>query len=805
MPRSFVELRESHLARESDAGRKADEASRKVPREHDLAPEFPEKRGLLPAAMVPALLIFAGMCVYGWTEQVLFASIGSWEIHVLTVGFSAAFAAIGGWTIYRRREAIVELTGELSNQRQTETDLWELKRQHEAIFDSISEGILWVNREGRFIFGNRAAAGMLGWNISELIGRPAHGTVHHSRGDGTAYLVEECPVFDTIRTGTVRRAGGEVFWRKDGTSFPVEYTSTAVRAETGEVIGAVVVFSGITEQREAREAQERMTAALAAERQRFDEILNAVPAVVHEFLVGDETTPARRFISNHVERLYGYPREEWLAVEATWLEHVHPEDRERISAEAAEVFSGRREQVKSVCRAIAKDGRELWIETQHVAVRGASGRVIGVRGVTFDVTDRVKTHEELRWKTAFLEAQTNANLDAILVVDAERKNLLRNRQMMDIWKLPLELVERGDDMEILRYALGTTKYPEQFLARVEHLYAHPDEIGRDEIELKDGRFLDRYSSPVFGEDGTYYGRIWTFRDITERKQAEAETRELNRQLVVLSRQAGMAEVASSVLHNVGNVLNSVNTSITVAVDKVDQLKVDSLAAVVKLLEGEAEDLPRFFASHAQGRRLPKFLGQIAEHFAGDQRTIAEELKALRNNLEHINDIVAMQQSYAISGGYTEVLPLEEVIEDALRMNTAAFDRHGTGVAREFDPALPPMPVDRNKMLLILVNLIRNAKYACDEGGNADKRVTVRTEFDGGVRISVIDNGVGIRPENLARLFEHGFTTRKNGHGFGLHSSALAAREMGGSLSVRSEGPGQGAVFTIELPLPCKQP
>jgi signal transduction histidine kinase len=165
----------------------------------------------------------------------------------------------------------------------------------------------------------------------------------------------------------------------------------------------------------------------------------------------------------------------------------------------------------------------------------------------------------------------------------------------------------------------------------------------------------------------------------------------------------------------------------------------------------------------------------------------------------------MQQSYAISGGYTEVLPLEEVIEDALRMNTAAFDRHGTGVAREFDPALPPMPVDRNKMLLILVNLIRNAKYACDEGGNADKRVTVRTEFDGGVRISVIDNGVGIRPENLARLFEHGFTTRKNGHGFGLHSSALAAREMGGSLSVRSEGPGQGAVFTIELPLPCKQP
>jgi signal transduction histidine kinase len=371
----------------------------------------------------------------------------------------------------------------------------------------------------------------------------------------------------------------------------------------------------------------------------------------------------------------------------------------------------------------------------------------------------------------------------------------------------LDLVERGDDMEILRYALDSTMYPEQFLARVEHLYAHPDEIGRDEIELKDGRFLDRYSSPVFGEDGTYYGRIWTFRDITERKRAETETCELNRQLVVLSRQAGMAEVASSVLHNVGNVLNSVNTSLSVATDKVKQLKIDSLAGVVNLLKEHAEDLPRFFASHPQGKRLPTFLGQLAEHFAGDQRTVVRELTSLRNNLEHINEIVAMQQSYAISGGYIEVLPLDEVIEDALRMNSAAFERHGTRLIREFDPSLPPIPVDRNKMLLILVNLIRNAKYACDEGGNEDKRITLRTELDGErcAKILVIDNGVGILPNNIARIFEHGFTTRKSGHGFGLHSSALAAREMGGSLIARSDGPSCGASFTIELPLPCKQP
>ena len=140
------------------------------------------------------------------------------------------------------------------------------------------------------------------------------------------------------------------------------------------------------------------------------------------------------------------------------------------------------------------------------------------------------------------------------------------------------------------------------------------------------------------------------------------------------------------------------------------------------------------------------------------------------------------------------------------MNSAAFERHGTRVVREFDSALPAMPIDRNKVLLILVNLIRNAKYACDDAGHTEKCITLRTQFNGQdcARISVNDNGIGIPPEHLTRIFEHGFTTRANGHGFGLHSSALAAAEMGGALRVHSDGPGMGATFTIELPLPSQK-
>ncbi len=308
--------------------------------------------------------------------------------------------------------------------------------------------------------------------------------------------------------------------------------------------------------------------------------------------------------------------------------------------------------------------------------------------------------------------------------------------------------------------------------------------------------------PVRDEDGRVARVCGIVEDITARKQTEAELKKTHRELLEVSRHAGMAEVATSVLHNVGNVLNSVNTSLSVATSKVSRIRATGLSRIAALVNEHAQNLPAFFTEHPQGIRLPAFLTGLAEHFSTEQQSVLRELDSLRGNLEHINEIVAMQQSYAGAGGIIETVPLAEVIDDALRMNAAAFERHGTKVVRELDPALPSVTTDRNKLLLVLVNLVRNAKHACDENGAMDKRITIQTQLhDGdGARIVVTDNGIGIPPENLTRIFAHGFTTRKDGHGFGLHSSALAATEMGGALRVRSDGPGRGAAFTIELPI-----
>ncbi len=288
--------------------------------------------------------------------------------------------------------------------------------------------------------------------------------------------------------------------------------------------------------------------------------------------------------------------------------------------------------------------------------------------------------------------------------------------------------------------------------------------------------------------------------IAERERAEIELEKAHQELLETSRFAGMAEIATNVLHNVGNVLNSVNVSASLVADSVKKSKATGLSRVVTMLKEHEQDLGPFITTDSRGKLLPAYLAQLSECIAAEQKANVEELGSLEKNIDHIKEIVAMQQSYAKVSGVKEIVNIVDLVEDSLRMNAGALNRHGVDVIREYDD-VPPLNLDKHKVLQILVNLIRNAKYACDDSGRADKRMTLKVAGgENRIQISIADNGVGIPPENMTRIFSHGFTTRKLGHGFGLHSGALAAKEMGGSLSARSQGEGQGATFTLELPL-----
>ena len=318
----------------------------------------------------------------------------------------------------------------------------------------------------------------------------------------------------------------------------------------------------------------------------------------------------------------------------------------------------------------------------------------------------------------------------------------------------------------------------------------------------DGRvtWVSTSKMPLRDANGRTIGTFGISRDITARKETEQKLQVAQKELLEASRLAGMAEIASGVLHNIGNALNSVNTSVALTADQLARSRLGNLSKVAELLKQNAANLGTFLTQDERGKQLPGYVIQLAGILASERETFQSEIEQLRRSLEHIKDIVAMQQNYARVSGVVEDASPVELIEEALQISAMSLSRHGIAVQRDFYD-VPSVRVSRHKVLQILVNLIRNAKYAMDETGRTDKEMTIalRATPAGRVQIIVRDNGVGIPEENLTKIFQFGFTTRKQGHGFGLHSSANAAKELGGTLHAESKGRGDGATFVLELP------
>lgn len=297
-----------------------------------------------------------------------------------------------------------------------------------------------------------------------------------------------------------------------------------------------------------------------------------------------------------------------------------------------------------------------------------------------------------------------------------------------------------------------------------------------------------------GADGAPLRITGTHLDITANKQAEDT-------LLELSRHAGMAEIATGVLHNVGNVLNSLNVSTSLVAGKIRDSRVDHLVSLIQMLQEHRADLSQFFADDPKGQRVLPYLAKLGDHFRAERQWLLHELTLLSSHVDHIKQIVATQQNYAKVSGVVEKVCLSDLVEDALRILGPGMADRKVKVERDFE-RLPPIFADKHQILQIVLNLLRNAKQAVkrEDPAHCVIRIRIRRVGEGRVRVAIQDTGVGLLPENLTRIFAHGFTTKADGHGFGLHSCALAAGQMGGSLHAQSAGLGRGATFILELPL-----
>ncbi len=455
---------------------------------------------------------------------------------------------------------------------------------------------------------------------------------------------------------------------------------------------------------------------------------------------------------------------------------------------------------------VVREGVLIRHLTSKLPLRDERGEVIGLAGIARDITEWKLAEEASGYWSDLLQAMLDNVPDLLYFKDREHRfikcsaSVARRLAAEDaddlIGKTDRDFFSPADAAEAHALEKRIMETGQPVLGRLSHK-TYPDGSRPWCLGVK---------MPLRNRKGEIMGTFGITKDITELKQAEEQLKKTHAELLEASHMAGRAEVATGLLHNIGNVLNSVNVSADLAIQNVRQSKAANLAKILDLIREHEADLGAYLTADEKGRKIPAYLEGLSGRLLAEREKLLAELDSLKENLMHIREVIETQQDYARRGRIVEEADLRDLMEDALKINAAALARHDVRLVREYQN-VSPLHTDRSKVLHILVNLVGNAKYALDGQTFEERVLTVKIEpgGPGRARVTVGDNGEGIAPENLPRIFEHGFTTRKDGHGFGLHSSALSAKELGGSLTARSTGPGQGASFILDLPLTRKIP
>lgn len=397
-----------------------------------------------------------------------------------------------------------------SKRKETEQALDELRRRHSLILTQAGEGIYGIDRQGLATFVNPRAAAMLGYSVEDLVGRPVHALVHHTRIDGTPYPDASCPIYAALHDGEIHRVTHEVFWRRDGTSFPVEYVSSPLW-EDDTVAGAVVVFHDTTK-------QWRIESGL---RKREDRLEYVIRGSSDGFWDG-QVLPGRPWHhpdtpvwwSARVRELLGYTEEEFPDILESWTSRLHPDDRERVLAALASHME-RREPYDTEYRLLTKHGKYQWFRARGLAVWDEHGHPIRMAGSLQCITDRRQIEEALRRSERLLKDVIDNTTAVIYVKGTDGRYMLTNRRFEQLFNLTSDQIVGRTDHDLFPGEIA-----EAFSTNDREVLVRNAPVEYDETAPhRDG--LHHYISikfPLCDETGAPYAMCGISTDITERKR-----------------------------------------------------------------------------------------------------------------------------------------------------------------------------------------------------------------------------------------------------------------------------------------------
>jgi PAS domain S-box-containing protein len=634
---------------------------------------------------------------------------------------------------------VVLLVTNVMQRRRVEEQLRVSERNHREIFNATSDAIfIHEVPDGRLLDVNQAMLKMYGYDTrAEAISSSAFsmnmGEPPYSHAEAMAWMARAMVQGEQVFEWLAIRKSGERFWVE------VALRRTSIGGQD-RILASV---RDISERRKAFEQFQRL-----AKEQR---------TILHTASAGICFVRNRKleWVNPALIAMSGYEPSEVQGAD-TALIYAHPEDYQTIGQEAYAQFA-KGAIYRNEMQMRRKDGSRLWCEIAGQAINSQNLDEGSIWSL-LDIAERKRAEEELRWKTAFLEAQVDSALDGILVVDSQGKQILRNQQMDKLWKLPPQIAESKDDAAQFQFVASQAKNPKEFTEKIDYLNSHPNEVSRNEIDLIDGTTLDCYSSPVRDKTGKYYGRIWTFRDITQRRTLEAQFRQAQKM-------EGIGQLAAGVAHDFNNIM------------AVIQLQ----ANLLKIEEG---------LSHQQLESASE-IEKAAERAANLTRQLL--LFSRKQTMQARN------------------LDLNQSINDITKMLRRTLGDH---IQVQLKFSLEPLFIraDANMMDQVLMNLAVNAHDAMPQGGQLIIE-TSAVEFDESicgqlaqarpgsfVCLSVGDTGCGISPENLPRIFEPFFTTKDvgKGTGLGLATTFGIVQQHEGWINVYSEV-GRGTIFRIYLP------